>query len=109
VLKLWIAQIVRAGKTFSYQNGAPEGLMRGKKATFVVSSGGVYDQGTPMAVMNFVEPYLQSLFGFLGVTDASFINAGGTARARFGVDRETILQPALESIHNRVHTQVQAA
>jgi len=102
VLKLWIDQVVRAGKTFSYEGGAPAGLLRNKRATFAVSSGGVYEQGTPMAVMNFVEPYLRSLFGFVGVTDTVFINAGGTARLRSGVARETILQPALESIHARV-------
>lgn len=99
VLKLWIDQVVRAGKTFSYQNGTPAGLLRNKKATIFIASGGVYDQGTPMAVMNFVEPYLRSLFGFIGVTDVSFINAGGTGKLHYGVDRQTILQPALASIH----------
>ena len=99
VLKLWIDQIARAGKTFSYQNGTPAGLLRNKKATFFIASGGVYDQGTPMAVMNFVEPYLRSLFGFIGVTDTSFITAGGTGKLHYGVDRQTILQPALASIH----------
>jgi FMN-dependent NADH-azoreductase len=99
VLKLWIDQVARAGKTFSYQNGTPAGLLRNKKATFFLASGGVYDQGTPMAVMNFVEPYLRSLFGFIGVTDVTFINAGGTGKLQYGVDRQTILQPALASIH----------
>jgi len=99
VLKLWIDQVARVGKTFSYANGAPAGLLRNKKATFFLASGGVYDQGTPMAVMNFVEPYLRSLFGFIGVTDVSFINAGGTSKLLYGVDRQTILQPALASIH----------
>lgn len=51
-----------------------------------------------MAAMNFIEPYLRSVFGFLGVTDVTFISASGTARARFGVDRAIILQPALASI-----------
>jgi len=99
VLKLWIDQVVRAGKTFSYESGAPAGLLRDKKATFLVSSGGVYDQGTPMAAMNFVEPYLRSVFGFLGVTDTRFINAGGIAQLRFGADRATVLRPAMASIH----------
>jgi FMN-dependent NADH-azoreductase len=99
VLKLWIDQVARVGKTFSYANGAPAGLLRNKKATFFLASGGVYDQGTPMAVMNFVEPYLRSLFGFIAVTDVSFINAGGTGKLQYGVDRQTILQPALASIH----------
>ncbi len=98
-LKLWIDQIVRIGKTTSYENGAPAGLLRNKKATFLVASGGVYSPGTPMAAMNFVEPYLRSVFGFIGVTDTRFVNASGTARLQYGIDRETILQPALASIH----------
>jgi len=103
-LKLWIDQIARAGKTFSYENGKPEGLLRGKKATFLVATGGVYEQGTPMAGMNFIEPYLRSVFGFLGVVDVTFIYAAGTMRERYGVDRATILQPAVESIHAQFQT-----
>jgi FMN-dependent NADH-azoreductase len=103
-LKLWIDQIARVGKTFSYENGTPVGLLRNKKATFLVASGGVYEQGTPMAAMNFVEPYLRSVFRFLGVADVAFVNAGGTARARYGVDRATILQPALASIRAQFQT-----
>jgi FMN-dependent NADH-azoreductase len=103
-LKLWIDQISRAGKTFSYENGTPVGLLGGKKATFLVATGGNYEQGTPMAAMNHIEPYLRSLFGFLGVTDVTFINVSGTARSRFGVDPAAILQPALASIHAQFHT-----
>jgi FMN-dependent NADH-azoreductase len=101
-LKLWIDQVARAGETFSYENGAPAGLLHDKKATFLVASGGVYDQGTPTFPLNFVEPYLRSLFAFIGVKETTFISASGTARHRFGVDRGTILQPALTSIHGRL-------
>jgi FMN-dependent NADH-azoreductase len=104
-LKLWIDQVARAGKTFAYEGNAPVGLLRDKKVTFLVASGGVYQQGTPSAFMNFVEPYLRSLFNFLGVTNVSFVNAGGTAMLRQGVQREIILQPALASIR----AQFQAA
>jgi FMN-dependent NADH-azoreductase len=101
VLKLWINQVARAGKTFSYQNGAPAGLLLDKKATFITASGGVYDQGSPAAAMNFVEPYLRSVFGFIGVTDTHFVNAGGTGKVNYGVDRQTILEPALASIREK--------
>jgi FMN-dependent NADH-azoreductase len=103
-LKLWLDQIARVGKTFSYATGKPEGLLGGKKATFMVATGGVYEIGTPAGAMNFIEPYLRSVFGFLGVTDVTFIYAAGTARARYGVDRSVILQPALESIHAQFQT-----
>ena len=104
-LKLWIDQVVRVGKTFVYENNLPVGLLRNKKVTFLVASGGVYEEGSPRAFMNFVEPYLQSLFNYLGVTDVRFVNAGGTAMLRQGVQREIILQPALASIR----AQFQAA
>jgi FMN-dependent NADH-azoreductase len=103
VFKLWIDQIARAGKTFSYTDGAPKGLLRNKKATFLIASGGIYDAGTAMASFNFVEPYLRTVFGFIGVTDASFIVAGGAAALMQGkVDRQTFLQPHIESIDARV-------
>lgn len=104
-LKLWIDQIARAGETFSYENGKAAGLLKNKKATFLVASGGVYEKGSPGFAMNFIEPYLSSLFSFLGVTDINFISASGTARSRFGVDRNTILQPAVDSIHGRIEAR----
>jgi FMN-dependent NADH-azoreductase len=99
VLKLWIDLIARAGKTFSYANGAPQGLLGGKKATFLVASGGTYDADTAMASYNFVEPYLGTVFGFLGVTDIRFIHAGGAAALNYGkIDRQVFLKPHVESI-----------
>jgi FMN-dependent NADH-azoreductase len=98
-LKLWIDQIVRVGKTFAYSADGPAGLLKNKKATFLVASGGVYNADTAMASFNFAEPYLRSVFGFLGVTDAMFINAGGAAAIRSGkIDRSAFLQPHVDSI-----------
>jgi FMN-dependent NADH-azoreductase len=100
VLKLWIDQISRVGKTFSYENGTPKGLLVGKKATFIIATGGVYDPQTQMASFNFVEPYLRSVFGFLGVTDATFLTAGGTAALNHGQDRHAFLAPYLETVQS---------
>ena len=86
VLKLWIDQIARVGRTFSYADGTPKGLLVGKKATYVIATGGFYDAQTQMASYNFVEPYLRSVLGFLGVTDATFLTAGGTMGLRNGLD-----------------------
>ena len=44
-LKLWIDQIARVGKTFSYGADGPKGLLTGKKATVLVATGGVYCAG----------------------------------------------------------------
>jgi FMN-dependent NADH-azoreductase len=98
VLKLWIDQIARVGRTFSYTGGAPKGLLIGRKATFLIATGGIYDAQTRMASFNFVEPYLRSVFGFLGVTDATFLTAGGTAALNQGHDRNAFLAPHLQAV-----------
>jgi FMN-dependent NADH-azoreductase len=103
VLKLWIDQIARVGKTFSYADGAPKGLLTGKKATFIIATGGNYDAKTQLASLNFVEPYLRSVFGFLGVTDVTFLTAGGTAALNYGQDRDAFLAPHLEAV--QTHAQ----
>ena len=103
-LKLWIDQIARVGKTFSYADGKPKGLLTGKKATFIVATGGIYDAQTQMASFNFVEPYLRSVFGFLGVTDAKFLTAGGTAALNQGQNRETFLAPHLQAVQTHAQT-----
>jgi FMN-dependent NADH-azoreductase len=101
-LRLWIDQVIRAGTTFSFASGAPEGLLKGKKATVLVASGGVYDEGTAMASFNFVEPYLRTVLAFIGVKDTNFINAGGTAVLNQGkVDRQDFLAPHLQSIRSQ--------
>ena len=98
VLKLWIDQIARVGRTFSYGEGGPKGLIIGKKATFIIATGGVYDAQTQMASFNFVEPYLRSVFGFLGVKDATFVTAGGTSVLNQGHDRNAFLAPHLRAV-----------
>lgn len=105
VLKLWIDQVARAGKTFTYggANGAPKGLLAGKKATFIIATGGKYDAQTQMASFNFVEPYLRSVFGFLGVTDTTFLTAGGTAALNHDQDRDAFLAPYIQAV--QTHAQ----
>lgn len=104
VLKLWVDQIARVGKTFVYEDGKPKGLLVGKKATFVIATGGVYDAQTQMASFNFVEPYLRSIFGFLGVTDATFLTAGGTMALNYGQDRLAFLAPHRQAVQTHAQT-----
>ena len=99
VLKLWIDQVARVGRTFAYGSEGPKGLLQGKKATVVIASGGVYEVGTPAGALNFVEPYLRSVLGFLGITDVTFVTASGVAQVRAGkVDRATFLKPTVERV-----------
>ena len=81
-LKAWIDQIVRAGRTFAVGPTGYEGLVKGKKALFITTSGGNYTAGTPMAALNFLEPYLRAIFGFIGVTDVRFVTAAGMNQGR---------------------------
>ncbi len=100
-LRLWIDQIARAGRTFSYGAAGPKGLLEGKKATLLVASGGVYEAGTPMEAYNFTDPYLKTVLGFLGVTDVTIVTAGGAAQVAMGaVDRDTFLKPKLEQVRS---------
>jgi FMN-dependent NADH-azoreductase len=103
VLKLWIDQIARLGKAFAYEDGKPKGLLTGKKATFIIATGGIYDAQTQMASFNFVEPYLRSFFGFVGVTDTTFLTAGGTMALNHGGDRQAFLAPHLHTV--QTHAQ----
>ena len=104
VLKLWIDQITRVGRTFTYADGTPKGLIIGKKATFIIATGGIYDAQTQMASFNFVEPYLRSLFGFLGLTDTTFLTAGGTMALNHGQDRDAFLAPHLHTVQTQAQT-----
>ncbi|MEX1827527.1 FMN-dependent NADH-azoreductase [Luteibacter sp. CQ10] len=78
-LKAWIDRIAVAGKTFRYTSAGPEGLAVGKKVIIASTRGGIYSAGSPAAGMDFQEPYLRAVFGFLGVTDLEFVRAEGLA------------------------------
>jgi FMN-dependent NADH-azoreductase len=77
-LKAWIDHIVRPGRTFTYSEKGPQGLMTGKKAVLVLARGGVYSEG-PMQAFDFQEPYLRAALGFIGITDVEVIRVEGVA------------------------------
>jgi FMN-dependent NADH-azoreductase len=79
-LKAWIDHVVRVGRTFRYgATGRPESLIPpGKKVIVASSRGGIYTDG-PQKPFDFQETYLRAVFGFLGLTDISFIRAEGVS------------------------------
>ncbi len=100
-LKLWIDQVVRRDRTFSYGPDGPKGLVTGKKATILSASGGVYKPGTPMGSFNHIDSYLKTILGFIGITDVTFVTAGGTSELMSGtVDRGQFLQPHLDQVRS---------
>jgi FMN-dependent NADH-azoreductase len=76
-LKAWIDHVARAGRTFRYSAQGPEGLLRDKKVFIVTGRGGIYTGDSPAKVLDFQEPYLRGVLGFLGLTDVSFIHVEG--------------------------------
>jgi FMN-dependent NADH-azoreductase len=75
-LKSWVDHIARAGRSFSYGEGGPKGLVTGKKVFVVLASGGVYSEG-PAIQMDHAVPYLKSVLAFLGMTDVEVIRIEG--------------------------------
>ncbi len=74
-LKYYIDAIVQPGYLFRYdEQGYPVGMVKGKKMICVTSRGGDYTKGGPLEALDFVEPYLRSIFNFVGITDMHFIN-----------------------------------
>lgn len=74
-LRSWFDHVLRAGETFSYSEAGPKGLLPGKKVIVVESRGGLYSEG-PAQAIDFQEPYLRQLLGFIGLADdLTFIRA----------------------------------
>jgi FMN-dependent NADH-azoreductase len=76
VFKAYIDRIVVVGKTFSLSEKGITPLLHGKKAFVLSSSGSSYDQ-PPMQALDFHEPYLRTILGFIGITDVTFIKVCG--------------------------------
>ncbi len=70
-LKAWIDQVARARKTFRYTDNGPVGLLDGKKAYLVVTSGGT-EIGSDT---DFATSYLRHILGFIGIHDVTIFAA----------------------------------
>jgi FMN-dependent NADH-azoreductase len=97
-LKNWIDAISRAGVTFRYSETGPEGLLKGKKVYVALTRGGQY-RNTPSDTQ---EPYLKTVFTFLGLTDVQFVYAEGLA---MGADAE---RNAIASAHEQIEEALAA-
>lgn len=77
-LKSWVDHIARSGKSFSYDENGPKGLVTGKKVYIVLASGGIYSEGAAVQFDHAI-PYLRSVLGFIGMTDVDVIRIEGVA------------------------------
>jgi FMN-dependent NADH-azoreductase len=85
-LRAWLDRLAVPGRTFRYTANGVEGLAAGKRVVVASTRGGLYGEGTPMAALDHQENYLRGFFGFLGVTDITFVRAEGLA---FGPEART--------------------
>lgn len=81
--KTWLDAIARAGVTFRYTANGAEGLIQGKKVYVAFARGGIY-RDTPADSQT---PYIQTILGFLGMTDVKYIHAEGLAMGPEAVDK----------------------
>lgn len=70
-LKLWIDTVVVKGKTFTYSETGPIGLVPEKKLLHIQSNGGAFSGEEPGS------KYLETIFNFMGIMDIQHIFVEG--------------------------------
>lgn len=94
-LKAWLDRLAIAGKTFQYGASGPSGLAGGRKVIVASTRGGFYGPESPIASYELQDRYLRTFFGFLGISDITFLHAEGLG---MGPDqRDRALNGALEA------------
>ena len=78
-LKAWIDRVAQAGRTFAYTEKGAVGLAAGKTVIVASSRGGVYSTSDAGRALEHQESYLQTVFGFFGITDVRVVRAEGVA------------------------------
>lgn len=91
-LKAWIDQVCRAGITFRYTANGPVGLLSGKRADIVMTTG-----GAPIdSPVDFATGYLRQVLSFIGIDEVDIIGAD-----RINQDSEQSVARALQQIQER--------
>ncbi|MGV3532237.1 MAG: FMN-dependent NADH-azoreductase [Chthoniobacteraceae bacterium] len=79
-LKGYLDQVVRVGRAFAFDAAAPEPytpLLQSKPVVVITSAGdGALQPGGPLAHLNFLDGHLETLLGFIGLTDLRFVRVG---------------------------------
>jgi FMN-dependent NADH-azoreductase len=91
-LKAWIDQVCRAGITFRYTANGPQGLLSGKRADIVITTG-----GAPLdSPVDFASGYLRQVLGFIGIDEVKIFAAD-----RMKQNSEQSIARALRQIERR--------
>jgi len=100
VLKYYIDCIVQPGYVFSFNEfGMPVPLVHDRKMVCVTSRGSDYSPGSPSHPYDFQEPYLRAIFGFIGITDLTFIHVQA---ADMSTRRDTSFETAAAEVQSLV-------
>lgn len=92
-LKAWIDRLGVPGVTFTYKDGAPQGLAGGRRVIVASARGGAYEMGGPAEHQ---ETLLRDFFAFIGLPDVTFVRAEKTG---FGPEvRDQAIADARERI-----------
>lgn len=76
-LKHYFDLIIKPGATFGFNADGPFGMLQGRKATVLITSGFDYTPASPKAYMNHLDAHLKTLFGFMGITDVELVTVAG--------------------------------
>ncbi|MBD1929960.1 NAD(P)H-dependent oxidoreductase [Trichocoleus sp. FACHB-90] len=104
MLKAYIDNLIRVGRTFRVtEDGKFEGLVTEKKALVISTRGATYSPPSPITQLDFQEPYLRAVFGFIGITDIIFVCA---ENLDFGqpAEQEKNLEQAQLKLEELVHS-----
>ena len=71
--------MAQVGRTFKYTDRGPVGLAGGKTVIVASTRGGIYSTSDAGRALEHQESYLQTVFGFFGITDVRFVRAEGVA------------------------------
>lgn len=71
--KAFIDNVVRIDRTFKASENGFQGLLL-NKTVYVINTRGVDFSNEAFAVMDQLQPYLKTVFGFMGLNDIHFIN-----------------------------------
>jgi FMN-dependent NADH-azoreductase len=93
-LKAYIDHVSRIGETFAFDGSNFEGLVRGKRVYFALAYGLPATPATDM-----LRPYLQLLFGFLGMTEINFITVEGTVTDAATQVKAAAAANAIRAVH----------
>jgi FMN-dependent NADH-azoreductase len=75
VLKSYIDHIIRPRRTFAVDSNGFTGLVTNKKMLVITARGSDFSPSSAFAPLDFQEPFLRTVFNFIGITDIQFIHA----------------------------------